>query len=455
MAKVYESETGKINIALAGDTMLTRRMSVFREKPFLELVEILRGADCLFANLEGSVRTWKEGRPGITQGTYMTTPPQYLEDLKWLGIDIVSCANNHAFDYGEGGVMATIGHLDRAGIAHAGSGQNLAEARSPGYVDTPNGRVGLVATTATYKEWNRAGAQRADVIGRPGINPFGHKTTYTIDPDSFNTLQYLNEKLGFEKATARDRRHFFSERDIPNAEKNEVNFLNQTFFKGNNFSIKSKCDETDVLENLRAIREARRMADWVIVSFHSHEFGGQSAMTAGSRAELEELGEFATDFARRSIDEGADIFVGHGAHTPLGIEIYKGKPILYSVGNFIFQNETVPFFPDEAYRRFDLPPEATPADFLDARTEGDTKGHPASPGFWENIIVFCRFKNRKPFEILIYPIDQGFGRPRAQRGRPVLAQKEISKKILERMKRLSERYGTKLTIEKNIGRISL
>ena len=61
--------------------------------------------------------------------------------------------------------------------------------------------------------------------------------------------------------------------------------LKKAFKRRNNFSIKSKCDETDVLENLRAIREARRMADWVIVSFHSHEFGGQSAMTAGSRAE--------------------------------------------------------------------------------------------------------------------------------------------------------------------------
>ena len=53
----------------------------------------------------------------------MTTEPKLLEDLKWLGINMVSCANNHAFDYGEGGVLANIRHLDEAGIVHAGTGK--------------------------------------------------------------------------------------------------------------------------------------------------------------------------------------------------------------------------------------------------------------------------------------------------------------------------------------------
>lgn len=455
MDPIYHSEAGNFTIALAGDTMLTRRMSVFQEPNFLALIDLLRGADCVFANLEGSVRRWDEGTPGITQGTFMTTPPEYLEDLKWMGVGLVSCANNHAFDYGEGGLMATIRHLDDAGIAHAGSGANLAAARSPGYVDTPGGRVGLVATTATYKEWNRAGSQRPDIRGRPGVNPFGHKLSYSIDPDSFAALQRMSEELGFAKATARDRRHFFSDRDIPPEEENEIAFLGRTFARGNGFGISSTADPLDMEENLRAIREARRMADWVVVSFHSHEFGGKSALSAGSRAELEELADFATEFAHRAIDEGADIFVGHGAHTPLGIEIYKGKPVLYSVGNFIFQNETVPIFPDEAYRRFALGPEATPADFLDARTAGDTKGHPASPGFWQNIIATCRFEGGAPRELLVHPIDQGHGRPRSQRGRPVLARGEVADAVLSRVQRLSNRYGTDMKIDGGVGKIAL
>ena len=101
---------------LAGDTMLTRKLTL-KEERFLELRQIINGCDAAFANLEGTVHTWDEGTPGITQGTFMTTEPKLLEDLKWLGINMVSCANNHAFDYGEGGVLANIRHLDEAGCA--------------------------------------------------------------------------------------------------------------------------------------------------------------------------------------------------------------------------------------------------------------------------------------------------------------------------------------------------
>ena len=133
----YQSEKGNFTIALAGDTMLTRKLTPFTEEQFLKLREILHNADARFANLEGTVHTWDEGTPGITQGTFMTTDPKLLEDLQWLGINLVCCANNHAFDYGEDGVLANLKHLDAAGMVHAGTGKNLAEARAPGYLDTP------------------------------------------------------------------------------------------------------------------------------------------------------------------------------------------------------------------------------------------------------------------------------------------------------------------------------
>src|SRR5918999_3746640 len=169
--------------------MLTRRLSVFDEKDFQSLRELLRRADAAFTNLEGTVHTGEEGTPGITQGTFMTTDPKLLDDLKWIGINMVSCANNHAFDYGEGGVLANLRHLDQAGLVHAGTGKNLAEARAPGYLDTPNGRVALIAITATFRPWNQAGEQRPDLRGRPGINPLGCQTTFHVDGAVFDQLQ--------------------------------------------------------------------------------------------------------------------------------------------------------------------------------------------------------------------------------------------------------------------------
>jgi poly-gamma-glutamate synthesis protein (capsule biosynthesis protein) len=452
---IYQADKGTFTIALAGDTMLTRKLTPFKEKQFLALRDLLRGADAAFANMEGTVRTWNEGTPGITQGTFMTTEPHLLEDIKWFGVNLVSCANNHAFDYGEGGVLANLKHLDDAGIAHAGTGRNLAEARAPAYLDTANGRVALVAATATFRPWNQAGEQRPDLRGRPGINPLGFQTTYHIDGAAFDQLKRVSRELGFEKSHERARKHFYSDKEIPDAKSAELSLLGNRYALGEGFSIETKANERDLQDNLRWIREARRQADWLVVSVHCHEFGGASLLSAGSRAELEETADFVTRFAHQAIDEGADVFVGHGSHFPMGIEIYQGKPIFYSVGNFIFQNETVGFFPADAYERFDLDLRATPSDFLDARTAGGKKGHPSDPAYWENMLALCEFDGGKLHEIRIHPIDQGFGRPRPQRGRPVLAEGEVAERVLERVTRLSKRYGTKIAVRNGVGMIEL
>jgi poly-gamma-glutamate synthesis protein (capsule biosynthesis protein) len=451
----YQSEKGNCTIALAGDTMLTRKLTPFKEERFLQLREILRSADASFANLEGTVHTWDEGTPGITQGTFMTTDPKLLEDLQWLGINLVCCANNHAFDYGEDGVLANLKHLDAAGMVHAGSGKNLAQARAPGYLDTPNGRVALVAATATFRPWNQAGEQRPDLRGRPGINPLGFTSTYSVDAAAFAQLKRISQELGFDKSTARARKHFYSDKELASANSTELSLLGNRYVLGEGFSIATEVNQRDLQDNLRWIGEARRQADWVVVSVHCHEFGGPSLLTASSRAELEECADFVEKFAHQAIDAGADILVSHGPHFPLGIEIYKGRAIFYSVGNLIFQNETVGFFPADAYERFDLDLKATPSDFLDARTNGGKKGHPSDPAYWENMFAVCEFANKTLKKIRVHPIDQGFGRPRPQRGRPVLAEGEVANRVIERVTRLSERYGTKIVKKDAVGVIEL
>lgn len=452
---IYQSESDNFTIALAGDTMLTRKLTPFKEDRFLKLRDILGAADAAFANLEGTVHTWDEGTPGITQGTFMTTAPKLLEDLKWLGVNLVSCANNHAFDYGEEGVLANLRHLDAADIAHAGTGKNLAEARAPAYLDTPNGRVALIAATATFRPWNQAGEQRPDLRGRPGINPLGFQTTYHVDAAAFEQLRRMSHELGFEKSHERARKHFYSDKEFPDTKSAELSLLGNRYILGEKFSIETEASGRDLEDNLRWIREARRQSDWLVVSVHCHEFGGKSLLTAGRRADLEETADFVTRFAHQAIDAGADIFVGHGSHFPMGVEIYQGKPIFYSVGNFVFQNETVGFFPADAYERFDLDLRATPSDFLDARTGGGKKGHVAEPAYWENMFAVCEFSGGKLKEIKIYPIDQGFGRPRPQRGRPVLAEGEVAERVIDRVRRLSLRYGTKIVDRDGLGVIEL
>lgn len=450
---MYESETGDFDLALNGDFMLTQRISVYREPAYLALIDAMRSADATFVNLESTVREWHEGTPSITTGTPMTTPPALLDELKWMGIDIVSCANNHAYDYGENGLLACLRHLDNAGIPHAGSGRNLDEARMPAYLETARGRLALVAMTSTYRPWNQASPSRGDVPGRPGINPLGHKTTYTVDKSTFETLRTMNRELGFLKEQERARTHFFADKEIPTQSAEEINVFGQRLVKGNEYAISTAANTGDLEANLRWIREARRQADWVLVSLHCHEFNARSMKTETHKVDLSELADFAREAACAAIDAGADAVVGHGSHTALGIELYKGKPIFYSLGGLLFQNETVPFIPAEAYNRFDLGPEATPADLFDARTSNDRKGFPAYAGYWECFMPVCQYRAGALSEIRIIPTDLGFGRPRYQRGRAVSAEGQMAEKILQRLQKLSAPYGTRIEIHNGVGLI--
>lgn len=453
---LYQSEAGLLRLALVGDVMLTRRLSVFSEQRYLLLRTLLREADAVFANLESSAREYEEGTAGTTEGTYMTTEPALLDDLKWLGVGLVSCANNHAFNYGESGVIASLRHLDDARIVHAGAGRNLREARSPGYLDTPAGRVALIAATSTFGEWERAGEQRPDSAGRPGLNALGVKTLYEVDGPTFDALRRIGQQIGDEAEKTRKRNFgFFAQSEIGGSGDREFTFLGKNFVRADGFAIRTVPNAGDLEGNLAQIREARRQADWVVVSLHCHDLGGADLLTAEVRSQLTEPADLFRTFAHACIDAGADVIAGHGPHFMLGMEVYRRRPIFYSLGDFIFQNETVRVFPAQAYERFHLGHDATPADFLDVRSEGDTKAHPGDRAYWESVVPVCSFRSGSLTGVEVYPVDLGYGRPRAQRGRPVLASGDVAERIVSRFAELSGRLGTAVTQEDGRGLVSV
>src|SRR5580658_7115766 len=139
----------KQTIALLGDIMMTRSVSVFREPEYMKMRDMLNAADIVFANFEANAHPYLEDAQQQRNGggSYVTTEPQLLNDLKWLGVKMVASGSGHADDYGVKGIFDTMRYLDEAGIAHAGSGRHLAEARAPAYLETATGRIALVATT--------------------------------------------------------------------------------------------------------------------------------------------------------------------------------------------------------------------------------------------------------------------------------------------------------------------
>ena len=155
------------------------------------------------------------------------------------------------------------------------------------------------------------------------------------------------------------------------------------------------------------------------------------------------------------VDAGADVFVGHGPHALRGIEIYNGQPIFYSLGDFMFQNETLDRLPSDNYESFNLDEHHHVADFNDRRYENDTKGFPVVPEVWEAVIAVPKFRDRALVEIALYPIDLAFGAPVHVRGRPLLANSQLGEKILEDLQERSEQYGTEIDVRRGVGYVKL
>ena len=447
MEMLYESEGGKLIMALVGDSMLTRGVQMFREPRFLELVELLRGADVTLANLEMLYHEFEMPWSYKEDTSFQSANPRYLADLKWMGLDMVSTAMNHAWDYGERGMLATMRHCKEAGLLHAGSGRHLDEARAPAYLDTRGGRVAMMAVTSTFTDESRAGPGRVEFHGKPGIAPLRHDVLHEAPADFIAALQQAKQKLGYTASEDSQRRH-----NGGRVNETEVDFLDGKFHVGSDYKLSTSCNKDDLASIANWIRSARKQSDIVVFSAHNHE-SGPSKVWHGRWSD--QPPEFIVEFAHFCIDQGVDVFFGHGSHFLRGIEIYKGKPIFYSLGSFVLQNETIEWVPSHSYESRGMGPESRPGDWCWARSDGGKKGMSGNPAFYRSVVARCHFDGLAVKEIRLHPIDLGFGRPIAQRGRPLMADHEVSTEILRELQNVCAPYGTEVAIDGTVGVIRL
>jgi len=427
---LYEEEKGDIELAFVGDFLASRRLAVHREEGFLGLAEVLRGADVSFANAETLFHNYEsspipEAGP---YGTYAVCDPATIEDLKWLGVDMVATANNHCVDYGEGGVVTNLENLERHGLPHAGTGRTLSEAVAPAYLDTPKGSVALVAVTITMPPADhRPGEPRGPIKGRAGANVLRHEIRCEVPVEVGDSLRAMGASLGLGR--------YYRETG------DDIELFGHHYEVGTEFQKRLVVNEFDRDLNLNAIAGARKLADWVVVSMHNHEAG----------ASPDEPSTLAEEFARACIDAGADVVFGHGPHRDRGVEIYRGRPIIYALGDFVLHNDLIKWQPWDLVQRYGLDPNVSTADIYDFRSGNDTRGMAAEHLNYQSAIVVAKFKAHELDQIEIRPIDLGFTTgKRSMRGRPVLAEGAVAEEVLERFRTLSKTYGT--TVDCDNGR---
>lgn len=201
----------------------------------------------------------------------------------------------------------------------------------------------------------------------------------------------------------------------------------------------NKPNEQDSQRILQSIREARKKADLVIVYEHNHVFD-KPFQTIMLEELPERLGppEWLKKWTHAEVDAGADIVVMHGAPLLHGVEIYRGHPIFFDLGNFIFQ----------------VPPADTLLD---------------EPILWESVVAYVDFQGRNLQSIKFRPIAQnkiGEGQPDPHdernvnlfmqtRGLPRPATGEQARYILERLADLSRPFGTTIEVNGDTAEIKL
>jgi poly-gamma-glutamate capsule biosynthesis protein CapA/YwtB (metallophosphatase superfamily) len=413
--------------AAVGDFIYLRPMLATIEKQSPDMLALLRGADATFANFETSsfdLNTFKGSPQAESGGAWLFGEPGIVSDAIKMGINIVGSANNHATDWGVEGLMATIANLDAAGLAHAGTGSSLSAARAAGYFDAAQGRIGIVSATSSFPPMSRAADPVTGLPGRGGVNFVRTEKIGLVAPADLAVLARLAGSNGGETVRFNNMNYRASSSPLPESGARMV-----THFEIN---------DADEKANLLSVRQAKESGNFVIFSLHNHENGGDPVIPA----------DFVPEFAHKLIDAGADVFVGHGPHRLRGIEIYKGKPIFYSLGNFAMMNNALDLIPADMYDTFGVAPgTATVPELLQARNARSFSDNV----IFESVIAISRYVGGTVQEVRLYPIDLGTSLKGAARGVPKMADAVVGRRILERMQTLSAPFGTTIAIEKGVG----
>ena len=422
-----------------GDSFITRRIPDKGYSGFEDLKTLIEKHDVRFTNLEMTFHEDEAFPAAASGGTWAVSEPAMLDDMKRYGFNLFNTANNHSGDFGQLGVLATIRHLKERNMVFAGTGATLQEASKACYLETPQARVALIGATSNLDPAAIAGGQGFRMKGRPGLNPLRYKTIYHVDQETFemvnrmakrlhiNDYQELTIELGYAAPLPPNIACLGTYRFVLDSE----NFVE---------TIPDPIDEERILDE---IREAKRQADIVLFSIHTHEMVGKDFFS---------IPEFISTISHKAIDAGASVVIGHGPHMLRGVEAYHGGVIFHSLGNFLFQTETIASQPYDAFVKMHLSQDTRVGEYMDNRSKNGTVGYPVMPDIWNAFVPSWTMENGELQNVKLYPIELGQHLSRAQRGWPRLSE---SNETLEKIRLLSEKLGTKIKIENGIGTVEL
>jgi poly-gamma-glutamate synthesis protein (capsule biosynthesis protein) len=438
---------GPFTVAVAGDCIVTRPLlpMVGVDRPFAEVVSLLRGADAAFGNLETSIVDLADTAAmpsGLPDDWAVRAQPDSALDLRALGFDVFGRANNHSTDWGAGGLIETGLWLDEAALVHAGAGATSAAARAPRYLETDAGRLGLVSmTTSAASGLAPALDAFGEVPSRPGVATVPVRTTVVVTHKVMRSLVSIR-RVHPEGDVAWLTQHVDDE-----SPPDVLELYGRRFELGEDLGVRHEPDERALAENLRSIRLASRHADVVVAAAHSHQGDGRPG----------EPPAFMRSWAHAAIDHGADVVAISGPHRLAPIERYRGRAVVYGAGNFLWCDMQEPiqrYFYDESRallrERFDDPASATDADLLGLLNE-DSFGTDAT---FRGVLVRVRLGPDGLEELRLHPVDLGRNEPPTRRGVPRIPAPDVAESILDEVREMSEAFGVAVKSDGGTGLVT-
>ncbi|MBP3337690.1 MAG: CapA family protein [Clostridia bacterium] len=416
----------------AGDALIQRRIYDGYEG-FGEIREYIEKGDARVFNFESTLNY--EGECFASQfsgGTYIRTNPEVFGDCLGFGFNMTSFNNNHAMDFSYEGLLKTIDYVNEYDIPHSGVGRNLGEASAPCYLDTENGRVALISVNTSFNPAMLAGEQSRRFKGRPGINGLRHQQTLFLNKEDFEKIKEIGEKSGVNVA----KNITIAEGYAPELPEGIYEMGDLRFEVGEETKRVTKCNKEDLERIKKSIFEAQLQSDYIIVSIHSHELSGFTKETPS---------EFLEEFAHFCIDNGANAVVGHGPHLLRPIEIYKNRPIFYSLGDFILQLYSVNIAPEDFFKKQGLTSDSTVHELLKKRSANFTRGLMADKKMNETVVPYWETDENGDLTYLeLLPLTLSMGGKKSDEGLPFITD---DNSFIKRLAEMSAPYGTKIEMK--------
>jgi poly-gamma-glutamate synthesis protein (capsule biosynthesis protein) len=413
--------TERFTLAVTGQSLIKHDIRNIKAPAFLAIQTLLRGTDCAFTNFEGTILGRHGGWP-LKGSFFGCSDPVVLDALRETGFSALSLSNNHAFDLGPPGVLSTLEEVDMRGFLHAGLGYNRSDAclASEGIIGRK--RLAMVAMDGgpgpDFMYAANAGGHAENVDSsrpeRPGVNRLRLSQVIEVDDPAFAQLCAIRDKVGY---TGIDLTNDSQPDDPPLlALQDELAIGRAIFKRSGRFGRSVRIDGNDIEQNLNSIAKAAGDGCLVIAYLHHHHWA----------SDWYQVPDWVASVAKKCIDAGAAMFLSHGAPVLQPVEIYRQRPIFYSLGNFIFH----------------------------VRSE---KSSWHAPEVWESVVGICSYaQDNNLIDIKFYPVviggERGLNdRILEDRLAPHLVTGEGAEKILRRFQAQSAALGTQMRLVDGIG----